>query len=642
MACFILAAASPAQQAPPIRVNVDLAQVEAVVTDSKGRHVPGLHAEDFQLFIDGKERPITYFSYIDSGPTSSTEAVRREDVHRTIVLMIDEVHTSPENLSQLVPIFNKFVEQQVRPGDLVSVMATRNNMGIYEQFTSDPKRMRAALDRIVRLAGMNYDQINPPRPGEDRAGLVNAANAYFMETYHALSMEALGRAIEGLRDMPGRKAIVLFSDGIEFPTAQLSSAIGEHADPDYVFRMRDRTAKTVDQANRAGVVLYTFDTKFVFSAGLDPNRRASMQKVHYVLAQETGGIFVHDTNMLSEALGKAMEDMTGYYLLGFKPDAAEFNRKRSPDDNHRIRVKLRPSGLTVRTRTGTNLAGGDRTAPPPRDRAETMRRALFSPFAGGGIQVRMTPVYSAAKPHPKTGKREPMLRALLSIDTRDLQFNAEGGKRTAVIDVASAAMDADGKAVKSSDQRFTLDFPAAQAARPADRWITYQIDIPVPKPGAYEIRAAVHDDGAGTIGSAASFVEVPDFNKGQLVLSSLVLSESEAKGAQRDATTASRSFTIGRKIYYGFQVYGAKAVKPAGTNVDMELHLFRDGSRVFASRPIPLAPDPDSDELTVVGSFLVPEGFAEGDYTVQLVAHDRLAGSKRNVASQQVEVTLTK
>jgi hypothetical protein len=346
------------------------------------------------------------------------------------------------------------------------------------------------MDRLTRLAGMNYDQINhQDRPGADRAGLVDAANAYFMETYHGLAMAALARAIEGLRNMPGRKAIVLFSDGIEFPLSQLSPKIGPHADPDYISRMEARTRQLTDLANRAGVVFYTFDTKGVLSAGLDPRRRASLQTVPYFLAKETGGLFVHDTNTLSDALGKAMEDMTGYYLLGYSPAEGEADRI-GDEQNRRLRVKVRRSGLKVRARTTVGLSPATE-ASEPKTRESLMRNTLFSPFAAGEIRTLVIPVYSASPADPKTGGRSSMMRAQLSIDGRDLHVQAAGGKKSVALDVAVVAFDADKKVITSKDQRYSLELPDRQAAAVGESSLNYQVDIPIPKPGAYEIRAAV-------------------------------------------------------------------------------------------------------------------------------------------------------
>src|SRR6266581_4849106 len=60
---------APAQESPDmpvLRVTVNLVQVDAVVTDSEGKQVTNLSANDFQLFQDGKSQKITHFSYIST------------------------------------------------------------------------------------------------------------------------------------------------------------------------------------------------------------------------------------------------------------------------------------------------------------------------------------------------------------------------------------------------------------------------------------------------------------------------------------------------------------------------------------------------------------------------------------------------
>ena len=70
---------------PVIRVTVDLVQVDAVVTDSQGRHVTGLKPEDFQILEDGKPQKITHFSYVSGRAIPAgwrRRVVRGEDPRR--------------------------------------------------------------------------------------------------------------------------------------------------------------------------------------------------------------------------------------------------------------------------------------------------------------------------------------------------------------------------------------------------------------------------------------------------------------------------------------------------------------------------------------------------------------------------------
>jgi hypothetical protein len=62
------AGAQDQQELPKLRVTVTLVQVDAVVTDSSGRHVAGLTADDFELLQDGQPQKITHLSYIAAPP----------------------------------------------------------------------------------------------------------------------------------------------------------------------------------------------------------------------------------------------------------------------------------------------------------------------------------------------------------------------------------------------------------------------------------------------------------------------------------------------------------------------------------------------------------------------------------------------
>lgn len=501
---LLLAGAAAGQEPTPptFSTSVEMVQVDVVVTDSDGRHVADLEPQDFVLRVDGKEKPVTYLTYVESEPADeaappSSGKLRREDVRRTIVFVIDELHTSPANMVRLVPVVRRFIDEQVAPGDLVSVMAVRESMGIYEQFSSDKQKIQAGLDSLVNRLGQSVESINQPSD----APLASAMNAYFMELYHGMTVAALSRAIAGLKDMPGRKAIVLFSDGIEFPYFLRRPRLGVFQDASFLQRMMDRTDRLVDLANSSGVVFYTFDSKGLVPTG--PEMAANLQGMPRFLASETGGIFTTNTNGLSEALGKAMDDMTGYYLLGYQPTSEEFEQMQRRPRQHNIRVRVTRDGLRVRSRQGFTL----REAPPEETsltREDYLREALFSPFDTGGVGLTLSPAYSS-------GASPLLMRAGMNIDGHGIE-SADGGDADArfVLDVVVAAYDVDNNVISSKDQRYTIDYPAGRVEEFAEAGFQCEIDIELPKPGIYQLRAAVRDVASGATGSAGRFVRIPD------------------------------------------------------------------------------------------------------------------------------------
>lgn len=156
---------------PSFHVSVNLVQVDAVVTDSKGKHITDLRPDDFELTDDGKLQKITYFPWIDlkTPHASRTEAagpgrsLQKDDVRRSIVLMIDD--SGPWAEHDVVPVMaaaRRFVADQILPGDLVSVTASRGGMGFYQQFTSDKQQLYAAIDRLAHRPGFGLWTVETP------------------------------------------------------------------------------------------------------------------------------------------------------------------------------------------------------------------------------------------------------------------------------------------------------------------------------------------------------------------------------------------------------------------------------------------------------------------------------------------------
>src|SRR5665213_3525483 len=130
------------QPGPPdtkIRVSVDLAQTDVVVTDRAGHPVRNLEASDFQLFEIGQIRTITNFSWVDVAPPAqkpqasarhSTLALtpasipQRGNPRRALVLMVDDAGTSASDLQAALPEIRRFAAEQIHIDDLAAVTAS--------------------------------------------------------------------------------------------------------------------------------------------------------------------------------------------------------------------------------------------------------------------------------------------------------------------------------------------------------------------------------------------------------------------------------------------------------------------------------------------------------------------------------------
>src|SRR5262249_45873219 len=128
------------------------------------------------------------------------------------------------------------------------------------------------------------------------------------------------------------------------------------------------------------------------------------------LSKQTGGFLVRDTNDLNRGIQRVMDDLRGYYLPGYVPEKSSFGGAGGPTRYHRIKVGIKRAGLHVRSRTGFYGVSDEvlRRAEPDPDRE--LLQALYSPFSGGDIGLRLTSIFG------HDAKAGSFMRSLLHID----------------------------------------------------------------------------------------------------------------------------------------------------------------------------------------------------------------------------------
>jgi VWFA-related protein len=666
---------------PVIRVTVDLVQLDAVATDSEGHHVTDLKPEDFQILEDGKPQAIIHFSYVPGtakpggpGPVNPApreppgkpleaipnpaKALRPEEVQRTIVLMADDLGLSSDDIPNVRKAMKSFVDRQMQAGDLASIMTTSGGTSPMQQLTNDKRQLLASIDRIHYVAGRTgltwYDPVHrPDKAGEAINARLNAIRRPFLAT---VTIGALSYAIQGMREMPGRKAIAFFSDGF------MESAGG-----------------LVELANRASVVLYTLDPRGLASFSLtavdvsiacakpgviqveEAKRQAAYRDSQISLdqlARGTGGIFFHDNNDLEQGLATALDDMASYYLIGYQPQRDDFNQGRGRPQFHKIEVKVRRLGLQVRSRNG--FVGVPDPPAVPEDAArksgkEELRKALFSPFHSNGFPVQLSAFYSAATvPDPKTGRRPTLLRATLTIDARGLRFNdMPEGRKQLDLDIVAAAYGANNEVVTSSYRTFSVAMTPDEMNQIVASGLVYGFEFAILQPGPYQLRVAAWDVNSERAGSATTFVEIPDFNRKGIALSSVQLYDSDSKrneeltraGVIGAGSAVTRVFALGAVLRYDCTAYGPRIDGQTGKpKIDVAVRLFRGPEQIFSGQPFPLAiADGNSTAAVhVTGEITLPATLPPSNYALELSVHDRLEKKPLQGAAQWVDFTLVK
>lgn len=153
-----------------VRVNTTLVTLPVSVMDRDGRYIPNLRKEDFRLWEDGVEQTVALFSSVDK-PFS-------------VVLMLDTSGSTRYRLAEIQDAAITFVNQ-LRRDDQVMVVSFDDQIRVLSEFTSDRSRLRDAIRRS--------------EPGDGT------------KLYDAVDMVMNQR----LNNVTGRKAIVLFTDGVD-------------------------------------------------------------------------------------------------------------------------------------------------------------------------------------------------------------------------------------------------------------------------------------------------------------------------------------------------------------------------------------------------------------------------------------------
>ena len=682
-----------------IKISTTLIQLDVTVTDKNGNVVTDLKPEDFEVYENGKKQEISNFSFISINPQTNRLEVakqpkdsknqpqipippirlRQEEVRRTYAIVIDDLGISFENINWVQQTVKKFINEQMQDGDLVAIIRTGAGIGALQAFTSDKRRLLAAVEKIKwnPMSRGGTDTFNPilpdfkdqltgrvkqdnkirqPDGSEEDRELMQQFEDFRYRNLSAGSFSAINYVIKGMRDLPGRKSLLLISQGFSLTRPEIFEEIKVLA----------------DTANRASVVLYTLDPRglqnpamftaaddvgdvFPGSAGASQLRSreesfAFSQMGLTYLATQTGGFSFINQNNLGKGMLKAVNDQNSYYLLGYQPDEATFDPKKAKFN--KLEVKVRRPGLKVRYRSGffgfddqkfQQVVEGSQTP------QQKLISALVSPFGASGMNLDL---YSIFYNDPRD---RDFIRSLVFIDPKDLTFTLDAdGLYHTKFDVIAAVFDTNGASADNSISTPELKFTPERLAKIREKGIIYDLPVPIVKNGAYQFRIAVRDVATGRIGAASQFIEVPDLKKNKLTLSNLVLDNFTAEewgkfklgqnagNALLNSTV--RRFDRGTILRFNYTIYNAKTDAAQRPQLEIQTRLIRDGKVVLDIPPTAFNPAGQTDlkRLQTSGAITLGNDLAPGDYVLQIVVFDKLKGNARDFATQFVEFEIVK
>jgi VWFA-related protein len=657
------------------RTEVQHVEVDAFVTDAGGKAVAGLTRDDFQVFEEGVRQDITVFAEVsvpldrvDAAPDGAAPlprdvATNDEGVRgRLFALVLDELHTDARRSGDVRRLAAQFIQRHLARNDLAAIVSVGGSGT--QGFTGDERRLLEAVERFtgrklpsatlerLRTIERQQDMLrSEPGPGDGRPrpeviaprpGLER--DPHDLERVHAAraSMEVLERVARGFGDVEGRrKAILLFSEGIDYDTLDVMGATQRNASA-VVAGVRDAIAV----ATRHGVAVYTVDPRGPLSPvgsaedmpmpaatvgadfGVDSRSfgrelRISQDSLR-TLAEQTGGIAFVDTNDFTAAYERIVRASSRYYLLGYYPADS-----RRDGAYRRLEVRVARRGLAVVAREGYVRPGpdGEKEEPPPvAAAAETspeLRALLASPWSQPGLPMAV----NAAAFEERDG--EAAVALTIELAGKGLSFRQEEDRAASDIEVSFVVVDARGR-VRAGDRllaRPRLSAPTRELVGRSGLRFVQRVHLP---PGRYQVRVAARESVGGQRGSVSYELEVPDYRAGPLGMSGVLLASRDASRSLTPVVdeavqdllaappTAGRSFVVGDAVTAYTEVYDALA--PAHDLAITTRVASADGREVF--REARLRPWSDRAEP---GGFRhrveIPlAGLGPGRYLLQITA----------------------
>ncbi len=696
--------AQPIQTLPP--ASVEVVRIDVVATE-KRRARAGLTRDDFVVLEDGKPQPIVQFQAFtrptpppkgSPAPAETQEPAGNDATEgllpgRYVVLAIDDVHMSFESLVRTKKALGRFIDQDLLTEDQLALVTTSGAGAISQEFSADRAALRQTLsrlsvqDRRAAWTGVPYlsdyqaELIEAGDPTaldaavqeilasgiEQDAGAAesiarNKARAITEEgVYNSrLVLESLEGLCRGLSGLSGRKAIFFFSDG--FLTGMTTNRASTGFD----------VRRIADAATRAAVVIYALDTRGLIASPpvasassltrILPATSGNVEAMRHrgeeatrdamnALAADTGGFMIENSNDLRSGLHEVLKDTETYYVLAYEPT----NAKRD-GSFRKIEVRVpNVHGVKLRTRSGY-FAPDDRrrqlaaaaTAADEARRAEQRRAemtsALHSLAPLEGIPVRVSADF--------VGLADGSTQLVVSgnIDVSTLPFVRLPDRRKATLESVAVAFDEEGaSAATLATERTTMDLRDADYERVAQDGVAYQKAAAL-KPGRYQVRLAVREEGTGLLGSAWQWVEIPDIAPGHLTLSSLFLLHeagaaqptAEAARTEGDApdlknAQALRRYRKGESLYAQIYAYNPKLDAGGATRLFAQAEILRQGVTLGKAAPEAMEWGGPNGPPVPHTSRIKLGRFEPGDYELRMTVSDENANA---LATRRVAFTV--
>ncbi|HXM33699.1 MAG TPA: VWA domain-containing protein, partial [Pyrinomonadaceae bacterium] len=556
-----------------IKVSSNLVNLDVMVKDKKGKAITDLKAEDFVLSENGVRQNIEFFdstlaSSNDPGKPATISGLNGtrapNNFPRNIIsLVLDAQTTEGANLKHVRDGMTKYIRERISDSDSVALFAISGGLELLQPFTRDKAKLISAVEKAEGIStisktseqrGINdamaaiRDQLATlPNPGAVDTPAMGSMAAQAMISQRVLEqyvqlrsalsaqqtrpiLAALAAICEGLRAIPGKKTLVVFSQGFIAPQT-----------------LDWQVQSTIDLANRANVAIYIIDSSGLTggtpqSGALVPSSALSaigaatsqenriragagesvfdvtrqeglnrQQDLLYRISGDTGGQFIKNTNDIAAGLERIDEEIRSRYTLAYRSTDPNFD-----GTFRKVKIEVRRPDARVLARSGYYAIPPSQVVPlSPEDKKLLANFETMSAHPTLPLSMQLNSFRSQPGSY--------IVPLSFEIPPASVTFGQKGDKQRLQLDVLGLVRaEGDDKILSRLGGNFDVDLTSLQYESILNDKIFYRQDMQL-EAGAYTIDLVVKDRLSGRVAAKRQSLRLPvadsEFSTTEAVLS---------------------------------------------------------------------------------------------------------------------------
>jgi VWFA-related protein len=642
----------------------DLVLVNVTVRDKSGNIITNLKPENFTILEDNKLQKIVSFDIenVDAvanqdvaqakppavpppnpsgGDAASTNADQFKN-RRLIVLFFDLSAMQPDEIDRAVASAEHYVDTQMAPADLVSIVSLGSSLLVNQDFTCDHESLKKQLQAFSTGSGQGYEEgTTGTTEGTPDTGQPFTADDTEYNIFNTdRRLEALRSVAEKLSHLQQKKSLIYFSSGMDRTgienQSELRAAINAAVRSNLaIYTMDLRGLQAIVAGGEAQTASLRGTSAYSGQSMINAlNSNFTTQETLVTLASDTGGKAFLDSNDFSQVFKGVQQDTSTYYLLGYRSsNPARDGRYR------RISVKVNVPGVKIDHRRGY-YAPADYQHSTKEDKELQLQEQLASELPTTNLPLYLNAAYF------RMDTRKYYVAVSLVVPGSEIPFTRNSDRDKANLDVIGMVLDSEQHPITRIRDTVKLAVDTSSEVRKKN--VQYNTGLNL-APGKYHLKFVVRENQTGRMGSFETDLVVPDLKSQPLKMSSIVLAsqmQPVKKGGSgspliRDGeeiipnVTHVFSSTQHLKLYYEVYDPGRRSAQPSRTEpATSEIHLltnvafFRGKAKVFESSLVEVTELNARDRKASVFQLDLPlTSLTAGFYTAQVNVIDDRSGS---------------